>query len=115
MKSREFNIYRARLLHRFELEFMKWKKEYPGEDDTDKFTHFAMYNINRIGYELEREVLDIYLKDGAFTPGQLEDVMMDIHFKAFERMEALQGRSTDDTINKLMRDIFNEEDNEDEE
>ena len=115
MKSRELQIYKARLTHRFELDFMKWKKDYPGENDTDKFIHFAMYNINRIAHELEREILDVYLKDGAFTPDQLQDVMMEIHFKAFQLMEALQGRSTDDTINKIIHDIFNEEDNKDEE
>lgn len=115
MKSRELQIYKARLTHRFECNYMEWKKNYPGNTDTEKFDHFAMYNINRIAHELEREVLDVYLKDGAFTPDQLQDVIMDIHFKAFQLMEALQGRSTDDTINKLIHDIFNEEDNKDEE
>lgn len=113
MKSRELQIYKARLTHRFECDYMEWKKNYPG--NTEKFNHFAMYNINRISHELERDVLDIYLRDGAFTPDQLQDVMMEIHFKAFQLMEALQGRSTDETINKLIRDIFNEEDNKYEE
>lgn len=115
MKSRELQIYKARLIHRFECNYMEWKKNYPDNTDTEKFDHFAMYNINRIAHELEREVLNIYLKDGAFTPDQLQDVMMEIHSKAFQLMEELQGRSVDDTISKLMNDIFNEEDNKDEE
>ena len=104
MKSRDFNIYRAKLIHRFNLEYMKWKKGYCNTDD--KKLHFAMYNINRISHEIERDILDLYIKDGMFTPEQLEDVIMDIHFTAFQLMEEAQGKSIDHTIRDLIDDIF---------
>lgn len=120
MQETNFHEYCENKTHVLTLRWMQYKSEYKKGVGEEVSGLKAIQNILRIENEMIKDILDSvrncgYSNENNISPDQLQDLIFQLNCQTWFIMEEINGRSMDDTLDRLVETYTYIEDNDNEE